>query len=260
LNLKINELEINYQMSGQGQAILLLHGWGADLYSFKSVYDTLSIDFCVYAIDLPGFGQSTPPKTVWNTQDYANCIKQFIQQLNIKNPILIGHSFGGRIAIRLAAAQEQMTKLILVDSAGIKPKRTSSYYLKIYLYKFIKKIVTLPLLNSIFNSFVERAKRKLGSTDYQNANGIMRDILITVVNEDLTILLSKITIPTLLIWGEHDQATPVSDGQLMEKLIPNAGLVVLKNAGHFSYLDKLNEFLLIIDNFLQRDKIVISNE
>lgn len=247
--------KINYQVAGQGQAILLLHGWGANLQSFKPVYDFLVPHFRVYNIDFPGFGQSAAPQTVWNTQDYAVCIKQFIQQLNIENPILIAHSFGGRVAIRLAAEQQKIAKLILVDSAGIKPKRTIGYYLKIYLYKLIKKIATLPLLNHIFNPLIERAKRKLGSTDYQNVSGVMRDILITVVNEDLTLLLPQITTPTLLIWGEHDQATPLSDGQLMEKLIPNAGLVVLKNAGHFAYLDKLNEFLLIIDNFLQKEKL-----
>lgn len=252
--LQIQELNIHYQVAGQGQTIILLHGWGAQLQSFQPVYDYLIPYFRVYAIDLPGFGQSEPPHTIWDTQAYTICIQQFIQQLAIDNPIIIGHSFGGRIAIRLATTTLKIPKLILVDSAGIKPKRTIGYYIKIYLFKLIKKILTLPGLNTIFHSWIERAKRKLGSTDYQNAQGIMRDILINVVNEDLTPLLAKITAPTLLIWGEQDKATPVSDGEQMAQLIPNAGLVILKNAGHFSYLDKLNEFLLIIDNFLQAEK------
>lgn len=252
--LQIQELNIHYRVAGQGQTIILLHGWGAQLQSFQPVYDYLIPYFRVYAIDLPGFGQSEPPHTIWDTQAYTICIQQFIQQLAIDNPIIIGHSFGGRIAIRLATTTLKIPKLILVDSAGIKPKRTIGYYIKIYLFKLIKKVLTLPGLNTIFHSWIERAKRKLGSTDYQNAQGIMRDILISVVNEDLTPLLAKITAPTLLIWGEQDKATPVSDGERMAQLIPNAGLVILKNAGHFSYLDKLNEFLLIIDNFLQAEK------
>ncbi|RKZ90045.1 MAG: alpha/beta hydrolase [Candidatus Parabeggiatoa sp. nov. 1] len=250
--ITINNLQINYHASGTGKNIILLHGWGAQISSFKPVHQYLENNLRVYSLDLPGFGKSDPPPESWGTAEYTHLVQQFIHELGIKNPIIMGHSFGGRIAIRLALI-ETIHKLILVDSAGIKPKRKLNYYLKVYAYKLLKNVAQLPILKHVFKKMLESVQKKAGSKDYQNASGVMRTTLIKVVNEDLTELLPQIKAPTLLMWGENDQATPVSDGQLMEQLIPDAGLVVLKNAGHFSYLDKLNEFLLIISSFLKDD-------
>jgi pimeloyl-ACP methyl ester carboxylesterase len=250
--ITINDLKLNYHVSGKGRNVMLLHGWGANIPSFEPIHRYLEPSFRVYSIDFPGFGQSEPPPTPWGTADYTEIIQQLMHALDIQNPIVIGHSFGGRVAIRLAL-KEPIHKLILIDSAGIKPKRRIDYYFKVYSYKLLKKLAELPILKSYLTNTVEAFKNKAGSKDYQKASGIMRSTLIKVVNEDLTALLPKIPVPTLLMWGEHDQATPVSDGQLMEQLIPDAGLVVLKNAGHFCYLEKLDEFLLIIGHFLKKD-------
>ena len=250
--ITINHLKINYHVSGKGRNVVLLHGWGAKISSFEPIHQYLDKSCRVYSIDFPGFGQSDPPPIPWGTAEYTEVVQQLMHALEIDNPILIGHSFGGRVAIRLAL-MEPIHKLILVDSAGIKPKRPLKYYLKVYSYKLLKKLADLPFLKSYLKNTVEAIKNKAGSKDYQNASGVMRATLVKVVNEDLTALLPQISVPTLLMWGEHDQATPVSDGKLMEQLIPDAGLVVLKNAGHFSYLDKLDEFLLIISHFLKED-------
>jgi pimeloyl-ACP methyl ester carboxylesterase len=252
LFITINNLKINYHVSGKGHDVLLLHGWGAKIQSFEPVHQHLEKYFRVYSIDLPGFGDSEPPPIPWGTEDYTELVQQFIQHLHINNPILMGHSFGGRIAIRLAL-REKIHKLILVDSAGLKPKRKLDYYLKVYSYKLLKKMASLPILKLYLKNTLNNFQNKAGSKDYQNASGIMKATFVKVVNEDLKDLLRQIQISTLLMWGENDTATPVSDGQMMEKLIPDAGLVVLKNAGHFSYLDKLNEFILIINNFLKDD-------
>jgi len=252
LFITLDNLKIHYRVSGTGKNVILLHGWGANVDSFQPVHNYLDKQFQVYAIDLPGFGHSEAPVNIWGTVEYTNLVRQFLHAFHIENPILIGHSFGGRLAIRLATT-EKVNKLILVDSAGIRPRRKPNYYFKVYSYKLLKRAANLPILRNYLQNTVENVKKKVGSTDYQNASGVMRDILVKVVNEDLRELLPKIQVPTLLIWGENDSATPVADGKLMEKLLPDAGLVILKNAGHFSYLDKLNEFLLIVNHFLQED-------
>lgn len=245
-------MKINYKVSGEGKSIILLHGWGTQIKSFEPIHKYLENYFRTYSIDFPGFGQSNPPETPWGTEAYACLIKQFLHNLGIINPILIGHSFGGRIAIRLAST-EKVSKLILIDSGGIRPKRKFNYYIKVYSYKFIKYFVKLPILRHFSNNLLGSFSKKFGSKDYQNASGIIRATLVKVVNEDLKNFMPQIKVPTLLIWGENDRETPVSDGKLMEKLIPDAGLVILKNVGHFSYLEKLNEFLLIISSFLKDD-------
>jgi pimeloyl-ACP methyl ester carboxylesterase len=254
LVIDINHVKVNYLESGQGNPVVLLHGWGANLKTMEVVHNYLKNHCKVYSIDLPGFGQSGEPPFPWSLSDYADLVEQFLKQMRIKSPILIGHSFGGRIIIKLAGEKQlPINKIILVDSAGVKPKRTLKYYYKVYTFKLVKKTLQLPFLKPLTGGILEKVKGKFGSADYQNASDTMRQVMSKVVNEDLRHLLPKIKPSTLLIWGENDQATPVSDGKLMEKLIPDAGLVVFQNAGHFSYLDKFNEFAIVISNFLKED-------
>jgi pimeloyl-ACP methyl ester carboxylesterase len=189
----------------------------------------------------------------WGVVDYTDLLVKFFNLLNIQNPILMGHSFGGRVSIQYASSYP-VKKMVLIDSAGIKPKHSPQYYVKIYTYKTIKNILRLPLINKYSDEVLKFFKSKLGSSDYKNVSGVMQKTLVKVVNEDLRNILALIKAPTLLIWGENDQATPVADGKIMEKLIPGAGLVVLKHAGHFSYLDKAEEFKIIVKSFLEYDK------
>jgi pimeloyl-ACP methyl ester carboxylesterase len=142
----------------------------------------------------------------------------------------------------------------LLDSAGIKPGRSLEYYIKVYSFKAARKTLPLFVGKSKADEIIEGYRKTAGSTDYNNASGIMRQILVKSVNEDLKSVMPNIKAPTLLVWGENDTATPVGDAKIMEQLIPNAGLVVLKNAGHFAFVEKLQEFLIILNNFLQADK------
>jgi len=137
---------------------------------------------------------------------------------------------------------------VLIDSAGVKPHRSLQYHFKVYSYKLLKHSLKLLAPN-----LLKKMQAKAGSADYRNASANMKKILINVVNEDLTHLMPQIKAPSLLIWGENDLDTPLYQAQTMEKMIPDSGLVVLKNAGHYSYLDKLHEFLTIIDHFLKED-------
>jgi pimeloyl-ACP methyl ester carboxylesterase len=249
----VKGLKINYKETGKGTQIVLLHGWGSNLQIFEKVQQYFQNDFNVIAIDLPGFGKSEQPTEVWGVEEYTSFIEDFFEFKNIINPILVAHSFGGRISI-LFSSRNPVLKLVLLDSAGIRPTRSFDYYLKVYSYKLIRKALPVFAGKNQAEIILEKYRKKAGSSDYKNASGIMRQILVKAVNEDLKIVMSLIKAPTLLIWGENDTATPVSDARIMEKLIPNAGLVVLKNVGHFSFIEKLNEFLIILNNFLQVDK------
>jgi len=242
---------IHFEVDGvqHGDAILMLHGWGSNLHIFDSMASELSKKYQIYRLDLPGFGESDPPESVWGVNEYTLCVEKFVQDHHISNPIVIGHSFGGRIAL-LFASRNEVKKLVLFNSAGVKPHRSCRYYFKVYSFKFYRK--TLPLLmgKRRANERIDRYRKQTGSSDYNNAVGIMRQVLVKVVNEDLKHVMPKIEAPTLLIWGEHDTATPVRDAHIMKQRIKDSGLVVLKNAGHFGFLEKPYEVNLILNNFL----------
>lgn len=253
--IKLQELNINYEVHGEGRDLVLLHGWGARIETLFPIIKYFSDSFKVTAIDLPGFGKSQTPQTVWGTAQYAGIIKEFLQTLKIDNPILMGHSHGGRIILFLTGNRlVKARKIILIDSAGIKPKRKLKYYCKVYSFKFIKRFFKTILPKDKADICINKARGRFGSADYKSSNGIIKDIMVKVVNEDLTGLLKNIDTSTLLMWGENDKDTPLSDGKLMERLIPDAGLVVLKNAGHYSYLDRPYEFNLVVSSFLKNDK------
>lgn len=249
--IEVCGLKINYETLGEGKVVLILHGWGASITSVKPIINKLSDRFKVIAIDLPGFGESELPHEVWGTKEYAKLVEEFMNKLSIENPIVIGHSFGGRVLIYLTGMMKVgVEKIILIDSAGIKKKKSLKNYIKIYTFKFIKVIVNLVFSKSRAEKVIEKARKKFGSADYKNSSGLLRQIMVRVINEDLRCYLPQIKASTLLIWGENDHDTPISDGKTMEKMIPDAGLVTLKNAGHFSYLDRPYEFNLILEYYL----------
>ncbi|MDP4145931.1 MAG: alpha/beta hydrolase [Bacillota bacterium] len=250
--IEIDGVKLNYKVSGKGKNVVLLHGWGCSIQTFAPVHNYLEKNFCTYSIDFPGFGESDDPPEPWSIYDYADFVSKFLDKLNIEDPILIGHSFGGRVSI-IISSQRKVNKIILTGSAGVKPKRSPMYYIKVYSYKAFKNILRLPILNKHREEILEKYRKKVGSSDYKALTGVMQRTFVKVVNEDLQHLMPKIKASTLLIWGENDTATPVSDGRIMEKKIPDAGLVVLKNAGHYAYLDKFNQFIAIITSFLKND-------
>ena len=252
MKINIDGLDLNYICEGQGKNIIILHGWGANIQTVLSIHQHLKGRFKVYTLDLPGFGESDKPKEVWGSQEYSNFVKQFIDEMGLEEVTLIGHSHGGRISIVLANNYPELVKkMILVDSAGIIPKRKLKYYFKVYSFKTLKKLYSLTFFYIDKEKRLEKFYKKFGSTDYKASDGIMRNIMVKVVNDDLRPLLKDIKSQTLLIWGRDDEDTPVYMGEIMEKEIKGSGLVVLENAGHFSYLDQFGRFQLIIDSFLE---------
>ncbi len=248
--LALNDgMMLKYDVSGEGPAMILMHGWGCNGSTVRSIADIAAEKHTVYNIDLPGFGKSSEPVSVWGVEDYTSMLEKFVSDLGIENPVILGHSFGGRVGI-LYASRNNIDKLILVDAAGIKPKRSLKYYFKIYSFKAGKIISRIVLGKKKAESRIERMRKRNGSSDYAMASPMMRSILIKVVNEDLKYAMPSIKAPTLLVWGENDTATPLRDAKVMERLIPDAGLVSFPACGHYSFLDNPYQFAAVLRSFI----------
>ena len=237
--IKINNVKINYIQYGEGNDVLLLHGWGQNIAMMKPLGDNLCDRFRVTIIDLPGFGESDEPSSAWTITDYANMLEKLVVELKIKKPIIMGHSFGGRVAIRYSA-NNPIEKLVLFGSPCIRREQELSFSVKL-----LKKLKTLPGLNE----FGEYMKKYIGSRDYKAASPIMRKILVNVVNEDLSEYAKKIEEPTLLIWGEMDTEALVEDARELEKIMMDAGLIILPGT-HYAYLENLEYVCNILREFL----------
>jgi len=248
MEIAVQGLKTAYDETGEGAPLLLLHGWGVERSVFAPLQQYFSQHMRVYSFDFPGFGASAEPPAVWGVADYADFTQAFCQAVGLGNPCLLGHSFGGRVAIHLAS-RGFGAKLVLTDAAGLRPKRSLAYYLRVYSYKAAKKVLYLPGLRRWREQALSLWLKCNPSSDYARAQGIMRAIFVKVVNEDLAALLPRIQQSTLLMWGEKDRETPLADGQRMEKLIPGAGLVVCKGAGHYPFLEQPAYFYRVLESF-----------
>lgn len=247
MTVNVNGIAVNYTDTGEGEAVVLLHGWGSSIDPFRSAIALISKKYRAIAPDMPGFGDTPEPPSEWRVDDYADFICAFLQELGVKKAVMLGHSFGGRVIIKLASRESLpfiIDRIILVDSAGIKPEKASSQKATEAVNRAGKKLL------SRFPVLVEKIRNVSGSADYRAATPKMRRILVNVVNEDLTELLPLIKQSTLLIWGSLDTATPLSDGKKMEQLMPDAGLAVIEGATHFSFLDNPVLFSRITASFL----------
>ena len=250
--INIRGTQLFYTVEGEGMPVILMHGWGCNHSTLKSIEAQLTPGFKVYNVDFPGFGGSNEPSAVWGVEEYTSLIEEFARQEHIESPILLRHSFGGRVGI-LFASRNKVHKLILVDAAGVKPRRSLRYYYKVYSYKAIKHALLFFLGKKRGETALNSYRAKVGSSDYSNASPMMRAILSKVVNEDLKSVMPKIACPTLLIWGANDTATPLADAKIMEKLIPDAGLVSFDGVGHYSFLENPYQFAAVLKSFLSKD-------
>lgn len=241
-SIKILDLIMYYEKSGsKGEKVVLLHGWGQNTEMMAFIAEHLKKKFIVYNLDFPGFGKSEEPKQAWGCEDYTEFLHEFCIKNKIDNPIFIAHSFGCRIAIRYAH-KYGANKMVLTGAAGIRDTRTLSWYIKTYSYKLAKKILPETIRTKYQN--------KIGSTDYQNATGVMRQTFVKVVNDDVKDLLPEVKTETLLVFGEKDEATPIQKGKMMERLMPNAALAIFENDDHYAYINEAQRFLAVLDAFL----------
>lgn len=248
--IELEGLRVRMEVTGEGRPLILMHGWGCDHTTVRSIAATAAQTHTVYNIDFPGFGGSQEPAEVWGVELYTRLIEDLVRKEGLERPVLIGHSFGGRVSI-LYASRNEVDKVVLVDAAGIKPKRSLKYYLKVYSFKAGKRFWELLLGKEKAQERVDRMRAKRGSSDYAGASPMMRRILSKVVNEDLTDRLPLISAPTLLIWGENDTATPLADAKKMSRLMPGSGLVSFPGCGHYSFLDNPIQFRAVLSSFLK---------
>ena len=238
MKINIKNLSINYIQYGEGNDIVLLHGWGQNIEMMRPIGDNFQNRFRITILDFPGFGESEEPKEAWTIDDYELMLEEFLKKVNVKKPIVIGHSFGGRVAIRYSA-RNPISKLVLFGSPCIRIQEELSLGVKM-----LKKLKTLPGLNGLG----EYMKKFIGSRDYKAASPIMRQTLVNVVNEDLSKFAREIEEPTLLIWGTNDTEAPLNEAKELEKIMLDAALITLPGT-HYAYLENLPRVVTILDNF-----------
>lgn len=246
--ITVNDHQIYYQKLGQGPDLILLHGWGHDVSTWWGITEELKKDFTLYLIDLPGFGRSDTPKFPFMVSDYAETVYQFIQKLKLKKPMVLGHSHGGRTAIKLASKHpEVLSKLILEDAAGIRPHKDTGAYFLYFLAKMFHYL--MPNLFNLKNRIRQNYYTRLQG-DYLDA-GALKKTLINILKEDLTEDIKKIKTDTLLLWGEKDfnAESTFRFGKRMYRLIKNSRIESFENVGHIPHLEDPKMFVYWLRNF-----------
>ena len=235
---KVRKIKINYKQYGQGEDLVLLHGWGQNIEMMNPLGNYLKINHKITIVDLPGFGLSEEPDFAYSVLDYVETLHELFIELKIKKPILIGHSFGGRISI-VYASKYDVKKVVLFGSPCVRHEVKSK---KQNFFKIVKKV-------RVFNPILNALKKHIGSEDYTRATPKMRDVLVKTVNEDLTEYAKRIKCPCLLIWGDNDTAVPVSHAKELDELLMDSTLIVLPGT-HYCYLENLHQVIDILNDFL----------
>lgn len=250
MNKKIYDVNTSFIVEGSGNDVVLLHGWGQNKEMMGNIFEHLKDRFRVWALDFPGFGESGEPPVAWGVEDYELFLEEFIRVNDIVDPILIGHSFGCRVAIRYAAKnQNKVKKMCLTGAAGIRPKHGLDWQIRTKAYKAGKWLLKV----TGQTEKLEEMQKNAGSEDYRNAQGIMKPTFVKVVNDDVSPILKDVKCSVLLVWGEYDTAAPLWMGQQMEKEMPDAGLAIFENDDHWAYWHQPARFNAVLDVFLKGD-------
>ncbi len=235
---------------GEGQAVLALHGWGGSIRSFWPVAEMLAPrGYQVHLLDLPGFGASDLPPQTWGVEDYARFVVAYLDERELSQVALLGHSFGGRIGLVLAADYPQRVhKMVLANAAGLRTPLSVGRQMRNWAARTARRALTVLGLERLRAQLQERYNQRFASEDYLNA-GPLRETFVRVITQDLADFAARVQAPTVLVWGDRDTETPLWQGRKLEELIPDAGLVIFQGAGHFSYLERLYDFVRIVDHF-----------
>jgi pimeloyl-ACP methyl ester carboxylesterase len=248
--IHVDDLKICYREGGEGKSILVLHGWGIDSSKYIPLLNELEGKYRVIAPDLPGFGDSEPPKKAWGVSDYKLFVLRFLDKVKVDHFYVLAHSFGGRVAIKLGAEdRERIKKMVLTGAAGIKPKKRAKRMILGIVAKVGKVALSLPVVSKLSGPARRLLYRVAREQDYMRTSGIMRPIFTKVVREDLRAYLKDVRSKVLLLWGEDDKMTPVSDGYLMERKMPFAEIMVFKDVGHRLPYEKPKEFSDLVFSF-----------
>lgn len=247
----IDGLQTATCVTGEGQPVLTLHGWGASLRNFWPVAERLAPKgYQFYLLDLPGFGQTQIPPQPWGVADYMQFVLAYLDCVSLDRVAVLGHSFGGRIALMLAAEHpSRVSKMVLADSAGLRAPLSLKHRLRNMLARTARTTLDVLKLETLRTRLQETYNLRYASQDYLTA-GPLRETFLRVIEEDLTPFARRIQAPTVLIWGDRDADTPLWQGRKLEQLIPDAGLIIFQGAGHFAYQERLDEYVRIVDHFL----------
>lgn len=228
--------DINYISKGKGEIILFLHGWGQNVKMMQPLIEELKDKYKCVILDLPGFGKSSFNNSK-NINEYVNHIRNFLEERDLLPSYIVGHSFGGKVAIEYYLRYKDTKKIAIIASPLLKPKRPLKYYYKVYKYKLLKKINSKKIYN-------------IGSIDYKNCTDDMKKFFVSVVNTHYDKVLKDIKIPVLLLWGNKDEEVPLNKAKKINMLIENSELHIVKG-GHFAYLDNLLFSQIILNKFFR---------
>ena len=249
---------IAYEVTGEGKPLVILHGWGSSRRVMMPIAQSLSHLRKSYVLDLPGFGDSPEPENSWSIGDYTDAVQAFISSLEEEKVDVLVHSFGGRIMLKMCTrdfGKKHIDKVLITGGAGMKPKRSIKFYLRKYTAKTLKApfmILPDPLKSKSLNWLRSTdIWKKLGSSEYSELSGVMRETFVKSVTEHLESTLPQIPHEVLLLWGRNDDATPLYQAERMEKGIQKAALVVIDDAGHYAFLDKPKQFVRIAEAFFK---------
>jgi len=256
----VGPLSLNVETTGptSGTPVVLLHGWGSSAHLMRPIAAGLEDAYRVFCIDLPGHGISPPPPSGWGVPEHAALLSDFFEERIDGPATIVGHSNGGRIGLYMASDPiyaHHVSRLALVSPSGITPRRSWKYYARKNIASVLKAPFTLlpgslaePGLDWLRHSLVWRA---LGSSDYRELTGVMRETFVKTVNCHLDDRVSRISVPVLIFWGVNDKAVTRDQMEILASRIPDAGLVVLENAGHFGFLDDFDVFIAATRYFLK---------
>lgn len=232
-------MKLSYLQRGEGKDLVFLHGYLSSKESFYPQTDYFSKKFRVTALDFPGFGGAEPLSSAYSVSDYAEWLTEALAELNIKNPHVIAHSFGGRVAVKCLSRGDLFDRAVLCGCAGIVPKRTLRYKMRVKTYRFVRKLAP------------RYAEKRFGSAEYRSLSPLMRESYKKIVNEDLREDAKKIQRPVLFINGDKDGETPLSSIQIYLSCVKDSKLCVLDGCGHFAHLENPLAFELAAEEFLQ---------
>lgn len=254
MNVTVENMNIYYESVGEGEPILFLHGWGSSCDAFRRMILPLKSSFRCISLDLPGCGKSDLPENPLDLADYCRIVKKFMDLTGLCDPIMIGHSNGGRVTLNMCAqGMVNPKKIVLFGAAGIPVKKTFKQKARQRVFKIIKGALTLPFVKNYTENLLNDARNHFGSADYNAAPPVMRQTLVKLINEDITDRLHNIKAQTLLVWGENDTAAPLYTAKIMEREIKDSGLCVLKGLSHWCFIEDPNRIDAILNCFLREN-------
>lgn len=244
--------DLYFEKYGDGfDKLLILPGWGDNRNSFHHIIDYFKDKYTIYIVDYPGFGKSSVPNFEMTIYNYATMIKNFMEEYDIENPTIVAHSFGGRITILLSGLYNvKIKKIVLIDVAGIRERKSLSQLIRQYTYKIRKHMSIFIKNKDKRNLYLVSLRKKYSSSDYLMLPDTMHKTFKNIVNENLKKYIKNIKEEVLILWGEYDFDTPLKSGMIFNKKIKDSALIILPRAGHFSYIEYRELSISIMDKFI----------